>query len=191
VDFKAFVDYLHELDRKKKHVDCVILEWLIIYKRLPSGYLFVKGSGSVAPVATTRPEYICARIIAHPHKAWYSQRIIHESYARSEQDLWTKLTNWSHNKDFNAEGFFHYWKVIDEKNYMYAQNVHPICPELWKELGYMEAKDMPELLHNLKEDEQNDLLQAPKRLPKRIKFFKLCIPPILAEMRQSVNNRRL
>jgi hypothetical protein len=182
IDFKTFVDYLHELDRKRKRIDCVYQEWLVLYKRTSTGYLFVKGGGGGTAIATTRPDYVCCRIIAHPKKTVYPQRVIHDSWARSEQDLFTKLTNWGHNNDFNTEGYFHYWKAIDEKNYMFARNFAPIWPEVWKELDYIEAKDIPTLLHNLKEFKDDGLLKTTKRLPKVVKFLKLCIPPIFGEI---------
>jgi hypothetical protein len=192
IDFGAFVDYLHELDRTKKHVDCIIQEWLLLYKKLPTGYLLIKGNGGQTPIATTRPDYICCRIIAHSKKAWYPQRIIHDSWARSEEDLLTKLTNWGHNKDFNTRGYFHYWKAINEKNYMFARNFHPYAsPETWGELDYIAAKDIPELLHKLKESTNDDLLKATKRIPKVVKFIKMCIPPVLFEIYRWYQNRRL
>lgn len=149
-DFKHFVDFLHYLDKKKKHVDCVYQEWLLLYKKLLSGYLFVKGNGGGTALATTKPEYICARITGHRRKVVYPQKIIHDSWARSEQALWTKLTNWGHNHDFDTEGYFHFWKAINEKNYIFVRNFCPTSPDVWKELDYIKAPDIPLLLHEIK-----------------------------------------
>jgi hypothetical protein len=188
-DFKVFVDFLHWLDKEKKHIDCVNQEWLVLYKRVSSGCLFVKGYGGGTALATTRPEYICARIIDRPKKILYPQKIIHDSWARSEQALWTKLNNWGHKNDFNTEGYFHFWKAIDEKNYRFVQNFGPIWPEIWKELDYIEAPDIPALLHEIK-TKRSDLLQIDKQPPLIIRFLKLCIPPIFKELSGWYRNRK-
>ncbi|MDR1847335.1 MAG: hypothetical protein LBR17_04375, partial [Bacteroidales bacterium] len=125
VDFKDFVDFLHYLDVHKKHINCVYQEWLLLYKRLSNGYLFVKGGGGSTAIATKTPNYVCCRIVENEKKIVYPQRVIHESFARTEEALYTKLKNWSHNTDFDTEGYFHYWKMIDERNYMFISNLHP------------------------------------------------------------------
>jgi hypothetical protein len=181
VDFKSFVDFLHELDIKKKHINHVTMEWLTLYKKLPSGYLFIKEDGSGTSIATTKPNYICCRITERPQKVLYPQRIIHDSWARTEQDLLTKLNNWGHKDDFNTEGYFHYWKAINEKNYMFVHNFHPITPAAWGELDYIEANDLPSLLYYFRENKNSNLLKTAKRLPKIRKIMKLCIPPIFQE----------
>jgi hypothetical protein len=181
IDFKSFVDFLHELDIKKKHINYVTMEWLNLYKKVSTGYLFIKGYSGGTAIATTKPDYICARIIAHPKKVIYPQRIIHDSLARTEHDLLTKLNNWGHKDDFNTEGYFQYWKAINEENYMFVRNFHPTTPEIWSELNYIEAKDLPSLLYYFKENKHSNLLKAAKRLPKIRKIMKLCIPPIFQE----------
>jgi hypothetical protein len=178
VDFKDFVKFLHYLDEHKKHINTVFIEWLYLYKKTEKGYLCIKGNGGQVPCATTRPYYILARINKNAKSVHYPQRIIHDSWARTEQDLWKKLTNWGHNTDFNIEGYFNYWKVIDESNYMFARNIHPLLPHYWKELEYVEAKDISDLLQYLKEDKNNTLIKATKPLKLIYKIIQLCIPPI-------------
>jgi hypothetical protein len=180
-DFKHFVDFLHQLNKEKKHVDCVFQEWLVLYKRVSTGYLFVKGSGGGTALATTRPEYICGRIIDHHRKVVYPQKIIHDSWARTEEDLQMKLTNWGHNNDFNTEGYFHFWKAINEKNYMFVRDFNPIWPDNWEELDYIESRDIPALLHELK-NKRSDLLKVAKQPSKINRFMKLCIPPVFKEL---------
>jgi hypothetical protein len=181
VNFKHFVDFLHDLDVKKRYINYVSMEWLTLYKKLPAGYLFVKEGGGTA-IATTTPNYICCRIIDHPKKAIYPQRIIHDSWARSEQAVLTKLQNWGHNSDFDTEGYFHFWKAIDEKNYMFVHTFHPYEPNVWKDLEYVEAKDIVELLQVLKKYKDENLLKVPKQESKINKIIKWCIPPVFGEI---------
>jgi hypothetical protein len=186
-DFKHFVDFLHYLDKKKKHVDCVYQEWLVLYKKVPTGYLFVKGNGGGTALATTRPEYVCCRIIDRPVKIVYPQKIIHDSWARSEQALWTKLNNWGHNNDFNIEGYFHFWKAVNEKNYMFVRNFHPFGLDVWDELEYVEAGDIAALMSSFRENKNCDLLKVPKRTNKVLRFMQLFIPPVFKEISRQVS----
>jgi hypothetical protein len=179
IDFKHFVDFLHYLDRKKRHINCVRVELLTLYKRTSSGFLFIKETkgGIACPyIATTIPRYITARNIVRPRRtAFYSQRAIHDSYARSEQDLWTKFSNWGHNSDFDIEGYFHYWKAIDEKNYMFVRNFAPIEPhDAWVELDYLEGKSIQDVIQVAR---TSNLIVA-KRQHKIIRYLSWCIPPI-------------
>lgn len=112
----------------------------------------------------------------------YPQRIIHESFARTEEALLTKLRNWGHNNDFNIEGYFRYWKAIDEKNYMYARNFGAVNPETWKELEFIKAKDILELLQYFQESKDSSLLKANKKPSKVQKLIRLCTPPLFSEI---------
>jgi hypothetical protein len=163
------------------------MEWLVLYKRVSTGYLFIKEATPVRTfVATTVPRYIFARItppLTHMCvKVFYTQRVIHDSWARSEDALWMKLNNWGHTSDL-ATDYFHYWKAINEKNYMFVRNFAPSNPEDWQTLEYVKAKDIDELLHVLREERQS-LLKIPKQDTQIVKFLKGCIPPVFGEIRR-------
>lgn len=182
VDFKSFVDYLHWLDKKKKYINSVTVEWLSLYKNTKNGYLFItNGGGEVRSFATTKPERKYCRLVPKPKEIFYSQRIIHDSWSRTEQEMWMKITNWGHNKDFDTEGYFEYWKAINEKNYMFVRNFHPMFPEMWEGLEYVEAKDISDLLLRIKETEK-DILKATKSLKKICRIVNLCVPPVFQKI---------
>jgi hypothetical protein len=185
VDFEHFVNFLHYLDKKKRRINTVVMEWLVLFKRTSEGYLFVSGNGGRIHLATTTPQYSLIRTVAHPKAILYPRRVIHDSWARTEQDLWTKLNNWGHNKDFNVEGYFHYWKAIDEKNYMFVRNFfpQPANPENWGKLDYVEAENIPHLLNQLKTDKNKALLNA--QITHRIvRILKMCVPPIFEKLKK-------
>ena len=130
-DFGHFVDFLSYLDKKRKRVNLVKMQWLILYKKTANGYLFIKNSDIPPSVATTTPQYVVARNVACiKSTAYYNQRVVHESLARTEDALWTKLTNWGHTTDFDIEAYFEYWKGINEKNYKYVVDFHPFSISL-------------------------------------------------------------
>jgi hypothetical protein len=183
IDFKNFIDFLHYLDNKKRHINCVKVQWLSLYKKMTNSFLFVNDKDGYNPLATTVPNYTVCRNIKNQRAMYYSQRLIHDSWARTEEALWIKLHNWGHNKDFDIEGYFHYWKVIDEKNYMFAKNLHPLCPEFWKGLEKVEGRNIQELLENIKSN--STLLNADKPnnfFYKNMNSPELFLPPIIFKL---------
>lgn len=155
VDFKHFVDFLCYVDKKKKYIDTVGIEWLFIYKKTLNGYLVINETTSTTPVplATKKPRYLVARQLAKSRTLLYPQRLIHDSWARTEQELWQKLTNWGHNCDFDTEGYFHFWKAIDEKNYMFVRNFHITVPDYWQSLFFIKAGNIEQLLMHIRSNE--------------------------------------
>jgi hypothetical protein len=133
---------------------------------------------------TTVPNYIRCRNIRNPRAVNYSQRLIHDSWARSEEALWTKLKNWGHNTDFNIEGYFDYWKAIDEKNYMFAKNLHPLTPEYWPGLEIVESNNIQELLEHIKSNKT--LLNAEKEKGKIRKILYLFLPPVIPKLYKKI-----
>jgi hypothetical protein len=191
VNFKHFVDFLHELDQKKKNVDCVFMQWVVLYKKTSTGYLFINNVNlegdniTGTAIATTRPQdYVCCRIINNPNKITYPQKIIHDSWSRTEEQLLTKLNNWGHNHDFNVDGYFHYWKAINEKNYKFVRNFDPLTGNFWKELDFVEAQNIDELMQVFNENKNNYLLKMDKQISKLSKFAKLCVPPVVDEFKK-------
>jgi SAM-dependent methyltransferase len=187
IDFEHFVGFLHYLDKKRKHINCVVTEWLTLFKRTTNGFLFIKNNEDQIPLATIMPQYCRGRQVAHPNTILYPQRVLHDSWARTEQDLWIKLSNWGHNTDFNVEGYFHYWKAIDEKNYMFVHNFSPIVPEKWKKLEYIKAGNISDLLSRLKKHETSGLLKATKLHRNKFqRVIQLFIPPIFKEIKTRI-----
>jgi hypothetical protein len=150
-DFENLVEFLRRLDEKASHINCVSMQVVTLYKKLPTGYLIVKNGGTLQ-FATTRPQYYLARMIEYPVNILYPQKVVHDSWARTEHDLWTKLKNWGHNSDFDIDEYFRFWKWINETNYTHVQDFHPLAPEVWHELDYIEALNIPDLLRRLKRE---------------------------------------
>jgi hypothetical protein len=188
VDFKHFVDFLHELDEKKKNVDCVYMQWIVLYKKISKGYLFIKdvnGGGNGTAIATTRPnDYVCCRIVKNPKKITYTQKIIHDSWSRTDEQLLTKLVNWSHNQDFDINGYFDFWKAVNEKNYRFVRNFGPNTNIQWGQLDFVKAQNIDELMKSFVNNEYHQLLTVQKQQSKLKKIAKLCVPPIVEEIKK-------
>ena len=103
-------------------------------------------------MATNVPIYEGARRNGHfnvivPHY------VIHETWARSEQELWFKINSWGHSdQEMKEEAFrisyFNLWKALDEFNYRYIKNFHPGLPHAWPALGFCRGDTISEFIAN-------------------------------------------
>ncbi|MBT1686725.1 hypothetical protein [Dawidia soli] len=157
LDFEAFVRFLLKINPaptgKEKPLNvCPCLVPLI--KRVPGGYLYVdfQGYPEVAPMATTRPHYKAARRSGHFNKVAPSY-VIHETWARSDDALWYKISNWGHSDDeLNdqrvRQSYYNLWKAMDAFNYQYIKDFHPGKATDWPALGFCAAESVEEFMRN-------------------------------------------
>src|SRR5258708_4386503 len=105
LDFEGFINYLRKINpspsgsEKPLNVCC---HWISIFKKLPSGYIVVDNSEGVwetMPFATNRPEYLNARRNSHFNIS-SPFFVLHETWARTLDELKRKLNSWGHNNDF-------------------------------------------------------------------------------------------
>lgn len=151
-DFKGFVDYLKLLNPnpspKQKPIN-VCCNWISLIKKTPNGYLYVDNhytNQEKMPFATNKPEYLCARINGHfNHISPFF--VLHETWSRDKYDLKQKIESWGHDKDFlSAESYYKLWESLDEHNFKYIRNFHPINPCEWSKLSHFKAKNIDEIL---------------------------------------------
>lgn len=153
LDFKGFCSYLKQLDPnptpgQKKAIN-VCINLIPLLKFIKKGYIAAGAEENyeVAPFATNVPEYHAARRNGHfNHISPYFA--LHETWARDQQELWDKLNNWGHRDDFNKESYYKLWLALDEKNYKYIKNFHPIKGETWPFLYYIPGTSQAELITN-------------------------------------------
>jgi hypothetical protein len=158
LNFPAFVKALKAINPNPKPSDkplnvCPCLVPLI--KRTDKGYLYVDFRSSIpehAPFATTLPEYLRARNNGH-FNVLVPQYVIHETWARSDQELWYKINNWGHASEELEEkkqrlSYYNLWRSLDENNYQYIRDFHPASPKAWPALGYCSGQTIDEFIRN-------------------------------------------
>jgi hypothetical protein len=152
-----------------------------LFKKVEGGYLFIYPKDKnpfSAPFATTKPEYLRARHNGHFNKLapFY---VIHETWARGEDELRFKLANWGHSSEELRklevrESYINLWKSVDKYNYRYIKDFHFALPHGWEGLGYIEAQSMEEFIINFKPNFRINkfyLKIVNKRFYGRIKFY--------------------
>lgn len=156
LDFGGFVRELKKIDANpspdKKPIN-ICCPFVPLIKRTSTGYLYVdfdQNSPEIIPIATNKPDYQRARQNGH-FNHFVPSYVIHETWARSEDELWFKINNWGHSAEELKViqprlSYFHLWKALDENNYQYIHNFHPAKAEVWPSLGHIQAEDIHKLL---------------------------------------------
>ncbi len=158
-DFSGFRQYLLSLHphptgkERPVNVCCVIFP---LIKKLDNGYIFVWGDirkQELFPCATNRPEYTNARRNGHfNHISPFF--ILHETWARGEEELLAKINNWGHVHDFEAKmSYFNLWKAIDSLNWRYFRDFHPLVGPTWQRLGYVPETEVHDMIQWFKDNQ--------------------------------------
>ncbi|MDR0830522.1 MAG: hypothetical protein LBN95_10510 [Prevotellaceae bacterium] len=185
IDFKHFVDFLHHIDKENPKIVTVEMAWITLYKQVSTGFFIVKGNSPEQPIATKNPNYDYIRYPVNYsmyNSILYNHRIVHESFARSEEDLWKKISNWGHKDDFNTKSYFKMWQAIDENNYKIFHNIHPLFPHTWGHLEFVKANDVQSFLDEIKRTNLHVISEKPSTTVKHI--VKLFIPPIMGKIKK-------
>lgn len=177
LDFKGFTDYLRTLDIRKETQ--VFARWITMYKKNGND-IFLIDTNEVFPVAANHPKYKLARLSESTNDVYTDFHVVHQSWAREDEEIKLKIRNWGHNKDFDANAYFAFWRAINKQTYRYARSFHPLDPWLWPSLEYFETKNIDELVTKvkafLKEKEEE------KKISEKIKV-KDFIPPVLYKIK--------
>jgi hypothetical protein len=148
IDFKGFVEYLKTINLNKKAFN-ICVNYISLIKKVENGYLCTLNNNEryeYMPMATNVPEYSNARRNGHFNiqSPFFA---IHETWARSDDELWNKMNSWGHSKDFNKESYYKLWQSLDADNAKYIQNFHPIEAPVWQLLQFVKANNVGDVIN--------------------------------------------
>lgn len=161
LDFKGFVYYLRQFNPKRPINVCC--PWMTLYKRIDEGFLMVKPDDfnqvEFIPIATNVPNYEHGRRNGYfNHYTDFS--ILHQSWARTAEEVWQKLNNWGHRYDSDIHSYFKLWANASILNFKEYKDFNQVNPPLWPRL---------ELLSLPKNASVLDLIRSGLKLPLVIK----------------------
>lgn len=140
-DFKSFTDFLKERNNLLQNPEAnpveIHVQWITLFKKVEGGFLYVKDSLDAIEVATNVPKYKYMRATRHSKKIITKYILLHQSWARDDDEIYTKITNWSHRDDSDNLAFFEFWKKINLTNYKEFTNLHENDPTKWNSLGFI------------------------------------------------------
>lgn len=148
-EFGKFVQYLKQSGKLAEQTNNdpvdIYLFWITLYKQTPNGFIYIKNSAESFPVATNKPQYTVARQTgSRPHFVNFG--VFHQSWARTPEEIETKINNWGHSADFNVADYFTFWENVSESNYQTLKKIHPVTPKTWKKLGFIAAANLDEFI---------------------------------------------
>lgn len=177
LDFKGFCNYLRSLDINQDTL--VFGQWITMFKQNNNDHFLINAKESV-PLATNNPKYRIIRVAESGEAVYTAFKVLHQSWARNDDEIKLKLINWGHKNDFDVETYFKFWNLVNKQTFTYFKNFHPFHPEFWPFLEYFEARNIQELItkvsmHIEEEDKKRSLSDRIK-----LKDF---IPPALYKIK--------
>ncbi|MDX2304264.1 MAG: hypothetical protein NW226_15780 [Microscillaceae bacterium] len=158
LDFKKFTDFLRKINPNptgnEKPLN-VCANWISLIKKVNEGFLYVDFLNKMpenAPFASNAPQYERARHNGHFNvlSPFY---VIHETWSRSDEELWFKINNWGHSSEEletrkSRESYYALWKALDRYNYQYIRDFHPASAPTWPALGFCPGQNIDEFIQN-------------------------------------------
>lgn len=120
---------------------------ITLYKKNEEGFFFID-NGERFSFITNQSKFIYKRNNKKIKNHYTNIVAIHQSWARDETEVWTKLQNWCHKNDFNTKEYFEFWKSINKDNYKTVKNFHPLNPTIWKKLQFVPINDIEKFIKN-------------------------------------------
>ena len=148
LNFAGFVEFLRKLPIRKYKFN-VSCQLITLFKKVNNGFLYVYPQQSkhyeFLQIASKVPCY------EHGRRNGYFNvisdfLIVHQSWARSDEEIWQKLSNWGHVDDFNVQRYFDFWANVNAENFGRFRDILPMHPPVWPSLCFLKSKDIAEVI---------------------------------------------
>lgn len=183
VDFEGFIGYLKTLDCTEPTL--VLLQSVTMFKQDDNGTYMVV-SKEMLPIATNSPRYEGARFVYNIKEIFAPFKMLHQSWARPEQEIYYKISNWGHRDHFDIDEYFKLWSFVNKFNCRYISNFHPLTPRTWESLEYIPTTNIPKLIAIYKERDRIEKLELKQNNKLFLRDF---VPPVLHGMLRKIKNR--
>ncbi len=135
---------------------------ITLYRQLIDGYLYIENNERFSFI-TNQSNYTYTRN-NHTVKNHYTNiNVIHQSWARTEDEIQMKILNWGHRDDFDTQQYFEFWKNLSSSNYMNYKNVHPIVPEVWDKLSFLPSASIDEFISKYESNNLQEFIFLDKK----------------------------
>jgi hypothetical protein len=145
---------------------------LTLYRELEDGYVYVDNNEYFSFI-TNQSNFVHTRNNNVVRNHFTNIAVIHQSWARSEDEIQMKISNWGHRDDFDTLKYFEFWKNIFGSNYMQHKNVHPIVPEVWGELRFLQSTSIDDFINKYAAVTPQEIILIDKWLMIRALFNKI------------------
>lgn len=104
-------------------------EWVTLFKRVAGGYLYLD-DGEPFSMATNVPRYHYARRNDAIRKYQSRIKVVHQSWARSDDEIRKKVVSWSHYDE--GQRSLDLWLSVTLDNYRPFIDFHPRIPQAYR-----------------------------------------------------------
>ncbi|SDQ85261.1 hypothetical protein SAMN05421664_2845 [Chryseobacterium soldanellicola] len=178
-DFKKITQFLRNnsflLKKPEKNPINFQVNFVTLFKQNEEGFFVITPFDEKCMLITNYPKYEYARLTNKGRTLPLDYYLIHQSWARDEEEIVEKINNWGHKNDFDTSKFLDLWKELNASNYSEFKDFHPIYKSLWKELSFFPSKNIDEFISLFsKKYPQKELhlnLSFTKKIKMRIKGF--------------------
>lgn len=144
-----------------------------LYRELPEGFLYIENNEQF-PFITNQSYNTHTRNNNKIRNFYTNINVIHQSWARSDAQILTKIKNWGHRDDFDTIGYFEFWRSLNSDNYRNYKNIHPLAPEVWNELYFLKSNNIDGFITEFSNKNKQFLITMPLK-----KIFKSAIKKII------------
>ncbi|CAD7808718.1 hypothetical protein CHRY9390_01877 [Chryseobacterium aquaeductus] len=175
VGFEKLTAFLRKqkylLRNSKKTPVNFFVNFVTLFKQTEDGFFVISPFTESCFLITNVPEYINARFPQNSYSLKLNVNNIHQSWARTQNEILQKINNWGHSSDFDTSDFYNKWDHLNQENYAQFKNFHPIYPKDWQELKFIPAKGVEEFIVNFEKKYPQQKIKMPLKLKKRIKLY--------------------
>jgi hypothetical protein len=118
----------------------VRIKWKTVFKEIPEGKLIIYPYEETTTIASLERNRFKSARVTDQRGHLIDGYLFHNSWGRTELELYQKLTNWGHAFDFPTAKYLEFWKSVNISNYQSIKNFHPLDGHSWKELIFEPRK---------------------------------------------------
>lgn len=148
-DFKTIASFLNRYSfltlLPKLTPICFKGKLITLFRTLPDGFLYIENNEQFAFI-TNQSFNTDLRNNIKIRNFYTNIAVIHQSWARSDEEILFKIKNWGHRDDFDTLEYFNFWKNITSENYNCVKDFHPISPKKWNELQFLNSLTIDEFI---------------------------------------------
>ncbi len=133
-----------------------------LYKQQAEGFLYIENDERFSFI-TNISNYEYTRNNNKVRNHFTNINVIHQSWARTEDEIQIKIKNWGHRDDFDTQKYFEFWKNLSIINYKNYKNIHPIVPEVWNEIQFIESQTIGEFIEKYSIKNKQNLIPVSKK----------------------------
>lgn len=147
------------------------VNFVTLFKRNNEGFFVIAPFEEKCMLITNYPKYEYARNTNKGKTIPLDYYLIHQSWARDENEILEKINNWGHKNDFNTSEFFDLWRELNSDNYKNFTDFHPLYKALWKELSFFPATNINSFIKTFSEKYPQKKLHLDLSFTKKIKLY--------------------